>query len=322
MRRFVLAAMCLVVVLGMSGCYSKPESGEMGVVRNGGPFDNKKIRQIVPNGAGNTWVGWMSSTHYYPVDTQQRFFKMETCYDDGGSNPHPCGSADAVAPEVQTADGVDVQVSGTVYLNTTFNDTEEGIAAIKSFDTQFATRTFSGKHAYEGSAGWSEFLAAIVEPIVANNAREVISGFRCAKLVSSCALVQNTGGRQTINLAKLNNQGNIAQIQKAVEEGLAEDLRQTLGGECDCDYFKNIQFRLKKVQLPAEVQTAINEAQAAFAQVSKAQAETAQARAEAKKNKARQRGYRVCPACARIEAIEALPDGLTALGSGFAVGVK
>ena len=37
------------------------------VVRNGGPFDDKQIRQVVPNGSGNTWVGFFSQAHPYPA---------------------------------------------------------------------------------------------------------------------------------------------------------------------------------------------------------------------------------------------------------------
>jgi hypothetical protein len=61
-RRIGIAVMALAAVAGMTGCTTKPEAGEIGVVRNGGPFDNHNIRQIVPNGSGTTWNGWWSST--------------------------------------------------------------------------------------------------------------------------------------------------------------------------------------------------------------------------------------------------------------------
>jgi hypothetical protein len=309
----------IIAATSVTGCMSTPQAGEIGVVRNGGPIDDHNIRQVVDNGSGNTWIGLASEAHYYPVDTQQRFFKMETC-----AGPSACDGADAPGVAVPTSDGVDATVEGTFYLNTVFNNSEEGRQALKAFDTQFATRTFEGRHAYEGPDGWSAFLGAIVEPIVANNLREVVSGVTCAELVSSCALVQNQG-RQKVSAANLvskNNQSNIARIQRRVEQGLATDLVATLGGTERREYFKNIKFNLKVVKLPTRVQDAINEAQSAFAQVSQAQAKVQSAKAEAQANRERQSGYNRCPTCARIDAIKALPRNLTALGSGFAVGVK
>src|SRR3954469_8545680 len=309
-------AAALLLLVALTGCYTKPEAGEIGVVRNGGPFDNHNIRQVVPNGAGNTWNGWWSSTHYYPVDSQQRYFRFATC------NNGPCGGAAALPITVPTADGVDVTIEGTFYLNTVFNDLPAGEEALKAFDTQFATRTFNGPRAYEGNGGWSAFLGAIVEPIVVNNTREVVSGVSCADLVSSCALVQNQGpaaNEQVQEKVKGNaNQSNVARVEEAVEKGLARDLEGTLGRP----YFKNIKFNLQRVVLPTRVQGAIDEAQSAFAQVSQAQARVRSARLESQANAERQAGYSKCPTCARIDAIKALPRNLTALGSGFSIGVK
>lgn len=323
MRRFMRLAVVVLLgafaILSLTGCYTKPEAGEIGVTRNGGPFDNHNIRGVVPNGSGNTWNGWASSTHYYPVDTQQRFFRMATC---GGE---PCKGADALAITVPTSDGVDVTIEGTFYLNTVFNNTPKGEAALKSFDTQFSTRTFDDKHPYEGNEGWSNFLGAIVEPVVVNNLREVVSGTSCADLVSSCALVQNQGDAAVQQVQQKAaggaNQSNIARVQTAVQTGLATDLQATLGHT----YFDKIQFRLQRVLLPGTVQAAINEAQSAFAQVSQAQARVQSAKADAAANEARQNGYNRCPACREIDAIKAWRGtGVTTVvmgGSGAAVSV-
>lgn len=314
--RIGLALGGLAMCLFLTGCMSTPQAGEIGVVRNGGPFDNHNIRQIVPNGSGNTWVGWMSETHYYPVDTQQRFFRMASCLNDGQLKP--CKGADALAVTVPSSDGVDTAIEGTLYLNTTFNDSKGGEGTVKAFDTQFATRTFDGEHAYDGPSGWSKFLSAIVEPIVINNLRETISGVTCADLVSSCALVQNRGNAAEV-IKNKNNQSNITRIQDAVQVGLVRDLNSTLKHT----YFKNIQFKLARVVLPGRVQAAIDQAQSAFAQVSQAQAKVQSAKLESQANAEKQAGYEKCPTCARIDAIKALPRGLTALGgNGFAVGVK
>jgi hypothetical protein len=298
-----------MVLVGAPGCMTTPDAGEIGVVRNGGPFDNHQIRQVVPNGSGNTWNGFYSKTHYYPVDSQQRFFRMGS-----GDN------ADSPPVTVPTSDGVEVTIEGTFYLNTVFNNGKPGKAAVEAFDTQFATRTFGpdGLHAYEGNDGWSAFLSAIVEPIVVNNLRDTVAGVSCSQLVSSCALVQNQSGKPAELVSGKNNQANVASVQQAVSKGLAVDLNQTLKRR----YFGNVTFKLSRVVLPPKVQNAINDAQSAFAEISRAQAKIQSAKADAAANEERQHGYNSCPTCARIDAIRALPRGLTALGGNFAVGVK
>lgn len=329
MKKILVVIIALVAMSSMTGCYGKPAAGEIGVVRNGGPFDNHQIRGcdkkpltdqcgILDNGSGNSWIGWMSEAHFYPVDSQQRFFKMEST-----ANGTKADGADAPAPTVPTADGVEVTLEGTFYLNTAFNNTPQGVSLLKQFDTQFSTRTFGGEHAYDGNSGWSKFLAAIVEPVVVNNLREVISGVKCSELVSSCALVQNSSlspqdtKKTAQQIAAQNNQSNIANIQDQVQTGLERDIKATLGK----DYFKNIKFNLRLVQLPPKVQDAIDTAQASFAQVSQAQAKLQSASLEARANEQRQAGYKSCPACAQIDMLKAIPSNVTtfAPGGNFAV---
>jgi hypothetical protein len=73
--------------------------------------------------------------------------------------------------------------------------------------------------------------------------------------------------------------------------------------------------------LPAKVQAAVDDAQAAFAQVTQAQARVESARADAQANAIRERGYKDCPACAQIDELKAIPSNVQtfAPGAGFAV---
>lgn len=314
--------------IGQLFARTTPPSGEIAVVRNGSAFlwppdwfDNHRIRQVVPNGSGSTARGMGSDTHYYPVTDQQRFIRMESCV-DGNDNTVPCDNADTIAPQQPTADGVEVTIEGTFYLNTVFDDSPVGEKMVKQFDTQFATRTFGGKHPYDGTQGWKNFLTAIVEPVIQNNLRSSISGITCAELLSSCALVQNSGNLDfaTTKQLALNkiNQSNVQKVEDAINRNLTSDLKTTLGGE----YFKNIRFNVTNVTLPAKVQDAIDTAQASFAAVSKAQADVSKARLEARANKIKQSGYLKCPACARIDALKELPKNLQALGGNLAFSVN
>ncbi|WP_084958101.1 SPFH domain-containing protein [Thermoactinospora rubra] len=77
-----------------------------------------------------------------------------------------------------------------------------------------------------------------------------------------------------------------------------------------------MRFTLAKVTLPAEVQRAVDRALAAGAAVSEARARVEQAKAEAAANRARQEGYDKCPACAEIDKLKSLPQGITVYAPG------
>jgi len=315
-RVAAVAVVLLVVSLGVTGCMATPEGGEVIVVRNGGPFDDKQIRQVVPNGSGNTWIGFWSQAHPYPASDQQRIYKFDDSPD-----------ADAKPVEVPTRDGVRVRLTGTFYINTAFDNTPQGESLVRKFDTAYGTRPFIGHEAGGGTlsakpweeGGFAVFLNAILQPVIDSNIREVIAEFDCKQLVSSCALVQR-GGAENVSAEEVvgnNNKSNVTQVQDRINQNLSEEIQAKLGQP----YFRNIRFSLGPVELPG-VQKAIDQAQSAFAEVSRAQARVAQAKADADANEERQRGYNNCPACQRIDAIKALPPGLTALGGDFAVGVK
>ena len=312
----VIAVALMIVLFGATGCMATPEGGEVIVVRNGGPFDDKQIRQVVPNGSGNTWIGFGSEAHPYPASDQQRLYKFDDSPD-----------ADAKPVEVPTRDGVRVRMTGTFYINTAFDGSPEGDVLVRRFDTAFGTRPFTGRDEGGGTlsakpweeGGWNLFLNSILQPIIDSNIREVIAEFDCKQLVSSCALVQRGGSEQVSaeEVANADNKSNVTLIQDRINQNLSEEIKAKLGQP----YFRNIRFSLGPVELPG-VQKAIDQAQSAFAEVSRAQARVAQAKADADANEERQRGYNNCPACQRIDAIKALPPGLTALGGEFAVGVK
>ena len=307
----------LIVALTMLiGGFDKTAGGEVGVVRNGGWFDNNRVRQVVPAGSGRTWTGLYSTMHRYPA--QQRFYTIT-------SDPSRGERTGIDVVNTPSSDGVEMGIEGTIYFTLNLDP-----KVLKEFDTKFGTRQFRGvdgelRYAYDGDEGWSSFLDAIVRPVIDNDLRIQISSFRCAELVSSCALVQNGAQRAPAtpgnpDAAGQANNTNIAKVQEAVNSSLPKDLAEMLGGE----FFEGIKFNLARVTLPATVQEAVNKAQAAYAAVSEAQAKVAQAKAEADANKTRQQGYDACSACAQIDIIKALPPGVTtyAPGAGATVPLK
>ena len=301
----VVAFISLLVWQGES--FASTDGGHVAIVRNGGPFDNTKIRQVLPASSGRTNVGMYSTLHNYP--TSQRFFTI--------SSTGTSDSDDVVT--VPTSDGVRVGIEGTAYftLNT---DSGNEYAVLRQFDNKYGTRAFrcasgGSKHAYDGDDGFSCFLDQIVSPVINNDLRVAIGDLKCADLVSSCSLVQNT----TFDPSKV-GQGNVnlGRVESDISSSLADDLNQTLGGT----YFQGVRFILAKVDLPASVQAAIDKAQSSFASVTQSQADLKKAEIEAQTNEQRQKGYNSCKACQQIDILKALPSKLTTLVLGNSSGVS
>lgn len=295
-----------VTLIGMFGGLERTSGGEIAVVRNGGMFDNNRIRQVIDPASGLTWIGWWSNVHKYPA--QQRFYTIT-------SDPKRATQLGVDVVTVPSSDGVNMGIEGTLYFSVNLDHD-----MIRKFDDKFGTRKFRGqdnklRYAYDGDDGWTAFFGQAVRPVVDNALRTQINNFRCAELVSSCSLVQNSGQRTSLQVQASN--ANIAKVQNAINTSLGQDLQQTLGG----NFFVDMRFNLVRVTLPDNVQQAVNQAQAAFAQISEAQAQVAKAKAEAAANKARQDGYNKCPACAEIDKLKALPQNITVYAPGNPGGV-
>lgn len=320
----------VVLIVGfIGGCgwisaFEKTKGGEVAVIRNGGLFDDNKIRcshepdkngadefgckgeeGFLPEASSRTNIGLWSSAHKYP--SQQRFYKLSSNADESDS-----GLVDQVI--VPTSDGINVSIEGTVYFKLNTDP-----AVLRDFDNKFGTRTFGGKHPYDGNEGFSNFLNTIIRPVIDNNLRKEIGSVRGADLNPSLALVQNQGQQTAVDpdQGKKANQ-RIAEVETLVNEGLVRDIQDQLGG----DYLVDIKFTLAKALPSKALLASIERAQTAFTGVTRAEGRLQAAQIDAQANEARQRGYNSCTACARIDAIKALPHNLTALGGNFAVGVK
>ena len=303
-----VVVLALVALPAITSSFAKTQGGEIAVIRNGGPLDNNRIRQVVQPASSLTWIGLYSVKHSYPA--QQRFYTITA---DASR-----GTRSGVDVELlPTADGVEVGVEGTIYFTLNTDET-----ALRTFDDKYGTRRYRGvdgayRYAWEDDEGWSTFLDQIVRPVISNDLREEIGNHPCAELQASCALVQNGGSLQAVTAVAGRSNLNIAKIQDSINTSLQQDLTSTLGGP----FITGVRFNLAKITLPTKVQDAINQAQAAFAAVTESQAKVQQAKADAEANKQRQLGYQNCPACAQIDTLKAIPPNVTtfAPGAGFAV---
>ena len=301
---FLAAVAGLAMIVAVSGVrVASQQVGTVGVVRNGGPFDNRAIRQVLLPGQRLTWIGWYSqSPHVYPASNVTRTFQLGADA-TGGSDAAPTAPSE---PSVPTKDGVQVQLAGTVYLRFIG---ERDIDELKAFDVGPGTKQYDGPagplYPWQGDDGFAGMMAALVGPVVQSDLRREVGQFQCAQLVASCAIV-----RQVVSNKPSRRTGSsIALIEERINQSLEPDLEKTLGHR----YFWDLRLRITAVTLPKNVQDAVDGVQAQYAEVNSAKAEVLQARFLNARNRLLAKTYDRSPALSLIEALKAAPPKATVI---------
>jgi regulator of protease activity HflC (stomatin/prohibitin superfamily) len=287
---------------------ARQDAGHVGVVRNGGPIDDRAIRQILRPGAKITWTGLFSQKpHEYPAARVVLFYTITSDARRGNRR-----EVDVVS--VPTRDGVQVGLEGTVFFKFVG---ERDANLLRRFDQTFGTRRFAvvggNKDVYPwaGDEGFGAALDATFRPILDNDLRREVGRFACAELVASCTLVRKVAQTKSGGDPDRANV-NIAAVEARLNRSLRADLTATLGG----DYFRDVHVRIGRVTLPGNVQGAVDDVQAQYVAVSGAKAQVRRAEYDAQRNARLAESYNKSPALARIEEIRAAPKGSTIVLSG------
>jgi regulator of protease activity HflC (stomatin/prohibitin superfamily) len=307
---FLAGLLLIVAIVAVSGArFAREDVGHVGVVRNGGPFDSRNVRQYLAPGQHLTWTGWYSqSPHNYPASHVTLRYTVT-------SDPKRGSRSGVDVITVPTKDGVQVGIEASVFFRFVG---ESDPVALSRFDSSVGTRHFPTPdghllYPWNGDDGFNAMLDTIFRPVLENDLRTEIGRFRCAEILSSCALVRGpvASGRQQ-------PAANLPRIQESVGRSLLHDLETTLSQP----YFWDIRFRIARITLPGNVQAAVDEAQAQYANVNSARARMKQARYENARNRLLARTLDKSPALANIQTMKALPRQATVIlspgGSGKA----
>lgn len=321
----IAAFIGLILLIGGCQSLNRPGPTEVALIRNGGPFDNKSIREVRAPSSGYAVSGLASEVRMYIAGCEQRYYRVS-------SDPSLGSESGADFIKVPTKDGVNVEVDAQILFTTAFTDagcnlTDDTEELVKTFDTRFGNRSYRAKDGdshkvWEGNDGWNAFLDTILRPVVENAFREQIGSVNCADLVSSCALVQSSSKGQSVAFTATDNRENFERIQSAVQGQIGEGVESSLGDE----YLKGFHVQLTKVTLPEEVQRAIDSAQASFADIAKARAQKIQADYQAEANERLSKAYQDNPTLAFIQAAKELSANSHATiilgnpGTGFNIG--
>lgn len=329
----VLMTIILLTLL-IGGCQSlnRPGPTQVAVIRNGGPFSAKDIREVRKPSSSYAVSGLASEPRMYIAGNENRFYNVS-------SDPSRGRQSGASFIKVPTKDGVNVEVDAQITFHTAFTDADGNITPcevdgcedydylVEQFDTTYGNRDFPSKDGgsgkvWEGNSGWNAFLDTLFRPVVENSFRAQIGSVNCADLVSSCALVQSSTQQANLQLTAQDNQENFAAIQKAVQEQIGVGVESALGEE----YLTGFKVQLTKVTLPKSVQAAIDTAQASFAEIAKARAQNIQADYQAQANERIARSLKASGDLVFLKAAEALSRNSSATiilgepGTGLTLG--
>lgn len=312
----VLFAIGAVVVLfaliggcGYATSFDAPKPGYIGVCQTGGLFQGDSgTCGIMQPGQGKKALGIQNSLRQYPIT--QRNFTLSNAPDSEG------------APiTLTTKDGKQVTVSVQFLFTLDRNHIED-------FYKNYGLKTYSGKEVYT-QEGWVNFLKAEFSNVAAQSLKGLVLSKDGAQLNPAFAAAE--AGETKVDFEKLDSEGNLAALANEAGTRFDQELKTTLGG----DFFTNIRVSSLQVQPPSEVQKSVNASVAAKATEvkaiadGKARAATARADAtvkvteakagrdaailEAQGLKAKANAYSRSPEKAQVDAIDALPDGITTL---------
>jgi regulator of protease activity HflC (stomatin/prohibitin superfamily) len=295
--------MGVALMVGVAGArVARQNIGYVGVVRNGGPFDGRTIRDVLLPGQGLTWIGFFSQApHEYPAAGVNRTYVV-TGDRARGNRP----GVDVVT--VPTKDGVQLGVEATVFVRFVG---ESNIKVLKSFETSYGGRKFRGAdgrslYPWQGDDGFAAWLDVYFRPVLDYNLRREIGALNCAQVVASCSLVS-----QGSPLSRPQPLADSDMIAQRISDGLEQDMARTIGQP----YFRDIRIRIARLTLPNNVQSAVDDAEASFAEVNTARAGLKQAKYTAERNRLLGDSLNRSPALASIEALKSIPKGSTVIVS-------
>lgn len=337
----------LFVAVWAFNSFARVEPGFVGLVRNGGPFDNRNFQRVITPADGITNVGMFSTVSEYPTTDRYDYVQPG----EYGAAPEAGDDLSTDRYRTRTKDGLDVGVQGQwrYQLNT-------DPRVLEAFDAKFGTRTYSVPgttdriKVSDGDQGIAVFIAGQLRPIQQEALRAGIGSASGEELDPSFALLRNlsadpnqlaeagaAAGAATDNAAKFSS------LSESISTSFAGRLNEQLG-TADVDgrpqpFLINPRFTLQQVFPSPDTQARIQDVRTAVANLAKANADAAadvaaangaaqkaKAEAQGRKDSAaldadalveKQRGYNSCTTCAEIDKTAAQGAAQREANSGF-----
>lgn len=280
----VIAA--IVLFAGLTS-FKSVAQGDICVIVDGGPLDDRKVSKVRQPGSGVETVGIFNHQRCFPAN--ERHYTLS-------SDPGAADSKTVDVVKVPTKDAVEVYIEGQFRFRLT---TDEG--TLKDFYRRYGSRTFSGAHPYDGDAGWDNFLAQVFRQPSLTATREAVGRYRCIELRNTCQYVTNAQVAVSGGVREVETGQNLEKVAEEIGRTTETRLNEFLSGTCpkpdgpDPDstpdqgpcrrYFVSVRFTLGQPKFENSVEQSVTAAQTAGA-------DAATARLQAQKKVEEARGRR------------------------------
>jgi regulator of protease activity HflC (stomatin/prohibitin superfamily) len=349
-----------VVLLAMTGVliwvfnsYGRVEPGFVGLVRNGGPFDNRDVIRVITPADGRVNIGFASTISEYP--TTDRYDNMiPGVY---GADPAQGDDLNNDAYRTRTKDGYDIGVKGQ--WRYTLNTADPQV--LEAFDATYGTRSYAVPGTDErvrvsdGDQGMAVFIGGQLRPVQEEAVRQALGSTTGAQLDPSLGLLTQTSAdpaeiaKANANLANAtDSSGTFTTISDNVSKVAQLRINQQLGAKVTSDadandpskaYILNVRYTLQGISLSPDTAEKVQGVRDSIANLAKANADAAanvaaatgaaqkaKADAQGRKDAAaldadaqveKQRGYNSCPTCAEIDKTNAQGQAQKEANSGW-----
>ena len=325
-RRYVLLGTLALVGLilaialfaGVSS-FKSVQQGEICVIVDGGPLDDRKVSKVRQPGSGVETIGIFNHQRCFPAN--ERHYTLS-------SDPAAADSKTVDVVQVPTKDAIEVYIEGQFRFRLTTDD-----GTLKDFYRRYGSRTFAGVHPYDGDEGWDNFLSQVFRQPSLTATREAVGRYRCVELRNTCQYVTNAQAAVAGGVREVETGQNLEKVAEEIGRTTERRLNEFLSGTCQrpdgpdpgaapdegpCRrYFVSVRFTLGQPKFEPSVEKSV-----AAAQTAGADAATARLQAQKKVEEARGRrrvaeedakairrtgsAYRQNPVKGRIDLAEAL----------------
>jgi regulator of protease activity HflC (stomatin/prohibitin superfamily) len=229
------------------------DSGQVCVVREGGPFDGRAIKEVRQPGSGAKPIGAFNHQDCLPITERD-------------SNDVIPG--DQLYP---TEDSVQVIADGQALYSLTSDP-----AKIKKFYQGYGRRKWGGED-ITSDAGFLNFQKQRIAPVLTDALREVIGQYTCDSLNNLCKYVQNPDAAVKGDVEAKDTTQNLSAASDSITKAIKAKLKAAFGD----DYFENIRYQNLKIRFEPEVQAQITKAQSLRTQAANAKLDAQRKVAEA-----------------------------------------
>lgn len=290
-----LVALTAVIAVGAFVFSIKgTDAGTVCVVREGGPFDGRDIKEVRQPGEGPKPIGAFNKQDCLPITERDSNDVIE------GEQLFP------------TRDSVQVIVDGQALYQLTSDPVK-----VEKFYRGYGRRKWGGED-ISTDQGWLNFQRQRLAPVILDAQREVIGEYACTALNNLCQYVQNPEAavRGAAGAPDVDNTQNLTEAQRKLADKINEKLRAAFRDT----YFENVRYQNVRIRFESEVQSRITEAQSLRTQAANAKLEAEREKAKAKGEADRKvevaegnrrsafqqaRAYRLNPNQAQIDRIRA-----------------